>query len=156
MKQTVTFDKKIGIASDHAGFEMKNHLTILLENAGYFIVDFGNTVLQPADDYPDYVIPMAQAVANGELFRGIAICGSGVGACITANKIANIRACLITEKFSAKQGVEDDNMNVICLGARVIDKELAWELTQIFLSAEFNTAERHVRRLNKLKQLENH
>jgi ribose 5-phosphate isomerase B len=156
MKQSRIFDKKIGIAADHAGFEMKNQLAVLLENAGYTIVDFGNAVLQPADDYPDYVIPLAQAVANGELFRGIAICGSGVGACITANKIAGARACLIHEKFSARQGVEDDNMNVICLGARVIDKKLAWELIQIFLAAEFTNEERHIRRLTKVKQLENH
>ena len=102
----------------------RSQLAVLLENEGYTIVNFENTILQPTDDYPGYLIPLAQAAANGELFRGIAICGSGVGACITANKIAGARACLIHEKFSVRQGVEDDNMNVICSKSKAIRKLL--------------------------------
>ncbi len=147
-------NNKIGIAADHGGFELKEYLVIRLRVAGYEILDFGNTTLNPADDYPDYVIPLARAVALGEVKRGIAICGSGVGACIVANKIRGVRACLIHENFSAHQGVEDDDMNLICLGGRVIDRSLAWELTTIFLDAQFSDLERHWRRLNKIKSLE--
>src|SRR3954462_4659088 len=96
----------IGIATDHAGFEMKVHLAAFLKNKGYGLIDYGNTSYQPGDDYPDYVIPLARAVAENKIVRGIAICGSGVGACIAANKVEGARACLIHEKFSAKQGVE--------------------------------------------------
>src|SRR6478736_2803986 len=145
---------RIGIAADHAGFELKEHLKKMLLEANYEVVDFGNTVLNSIDDYPDYVIPLARAVANENIDRGIAVCGSGVGACIVANKIAGVRACLIHENFSARQGVEDDDMNMICLGGRVVDQSLAWELTEIFLKAKFSGAERHVHRLAKVKELE--
>lgn len=145
---------KIGIASDHAGFELKKFLLDKLQEAGYAVIDFGGFEPAPDDDYPDYVIPLAKAVAKGELEKGIAVCGSGVGASIAANKVAGVRACLIHEKFSAKQGVEDDNMNVICLGGRVIDKAVAWELINIFLNAKFSGAERHLRRLAKVAALE--
>ena len=146
---------QIGIAADHAGFELKEYVKKMLMETGYEIVDFGNNELNQIDDYPDYVIPLARAIANGGVNRGIAICGSGVGACIVANKIAGVRACLIHEKFSAKQGVQDDDMNMICLGGRVVDHALAWELTTIFLEATFSGAERHVHRLAKVKELEN-
>ena len=145
---------RIGIAADHAGFELKEHLKKMLLEANYEVVDFGNTVLNSIDDYPDYVIPLARAVANENIDRGIAVCGSGVGACIVANKIAGVRACLIHENFSARQGVEDDDMNMICLGGRVVDQSLAWELTETFLNAKFSGAERHVHRLAKVKELE--
>lgn len=115
----------IGIASDHGGFELKEFLVKMLSEANYEVIDFGNTVLKDDDDYPNFVIPLADAVANGTVERGIAVCGSGVGASIAANKVAGVRGSLITEKFSAKQGVEDDNMNVICLGGQIITEYLA-------------------------------
>ena len=147
--------KRIGVAADHGGFELKEYLRQRLIEAGYEVMDFGNTQLNPDDDYPDYVVPLAHAIQNGSVFRGIAICGSGVGACIIANKIAGVRACLIHEKFSARQGVEDDDMNMICLGGRVIDHSLAWKLTTTFLSSTFSGKERHIRRLEKIKKLDN-
>ncbi len=146
---------KIGIAADHGGFALKEKLKIKLHEQGYEVIDFGNRELNPADDYPDYIVPLAKAIADGWISRGIAICGSGVGACIIANKIANVRACLIHEDFSARQGVEDDNMNMICLGGRVIDEQLAWTLTTTFLAAKFSALERHVRRLRKVTEIEN-
>ena len=145
---------KIGVAADHAGFELKEYLLETLREEGYEVIDFGNTKLQPDDDYPDYVIPLAHAIADRTVNRGIAVCGSGVGACIVANKIARVRACLIHEKFSAQQGVEDDNMNMICLGGRVVDHKFALELTNIFLTAKFSNEERHKRRLEKVSELE--
>jgi ribose 5-phosphate isomerase B len=146
---------KIGIAGDHAGFELKEYLLNKLRETGYDITDFGDSKLIPDDDFPDYVIPLAQSISSGEIARGIAVCGSGVGACIAANKVAGVRACLIHEKFSAQQGVEDDDMNLICFGGRVIDTTLAWELTSIFLKAKYIDLERHNRRLAKVAQLEN-
>lgn len=147
--------KRIGVAADHAGIELKEYLVKRLHEEGYEVVDFGAKELNPDDDYPDYVIPLARSISSGNIIRGIAVCGSGVGACIIANKIAGIRACLIHEAFSAKQGVEDDNMNMICLGGRVVDPLSGWKLTQIFLASEFSGAERHVRRLAKVTELEN-
>ena len=146
--------KRIGIAADHGGFESKEYLAEMLRAAGYEVVDFGDSQPKPDDDYPDYVVPLARAVARGELDRGVAICGSGVGACIAANKIPGVRACLIHDGFSAHQGVEDDNMNVICLGGRVVANSLAWELVSAFLNARFSGAERHLRRLSKVASLE--
>ncbi len=146
---------RIGIAADHGGFDLKEFLIKKLRDLNYEIIDFGNTKLNNDDDYPDFVIPLGDAVANRTIDRGIAVCGSGVGACIAVNKIAGIRGCLITEKFSARQGVEDDNMNVICLGGRVITDHLAFELVTIFLKAKFSGAERHKRRLAKVAALEN-
>lgn len=145
---------RLGIAADHGGFEMKERLVKALTEAGYEVVDSGAYRANPQDDYPDFVIPMARAVAKGDLERGIAICGSGVGACVAANKIPGVRAALITDAFSAHQGVEDDNLNVICLGARVVGYELAWELIRIFLTASFSGADRHRRRLAKVAGLE--
>ncbi|HTH56750.1 MAG TPA: RpiB/LacA/LacB family sugar-phosphate isomerase [Cyclobacteriaceae bacterium] len=147
---------RIGVAADHAGFELKEYVKKMLEKIDYKVVDYGNNQLKPSDDYPDFVIPLARAVAGGDVERGVAVCGSGVGACIVANKIAGVRACLIHESFSAQQGVEDDDMNMICLGGRVVDYALAWKLTLIFLSASFSGAERHVHRLAKVKALEVH
>jgi ribose 5-phosphate isomerase B len=116
--------KRIGIAADHGGYQLKEQLARMLREAAYEVIDFGDLKLNPDDDYPDFVVPLARAVASAEVDRGVAICGSGVGACIAANKVAGARACMIHEKFSARQGVEDDDMNVICLGSRVIDQSL--------------------------------
>ena len=145
---------RIGIAADHGGFELKVQLTSALKAAGYEVADFGNHELVPEDDYPDFVVPLARAVARGEVTRGVAICGSGVGACIAANKVPGVRACLIHEAFSARQGVEDDDMNMICLGGRVVEYALAWELVKTFLQAKFSAAERFKRRLTKIAVLE--
>jgi len=133
---------------------LKNELAKALSKSGHEIVDFGPSSLNPEDDYPDYVVPLARSVANGEVERGIAICGSGVGACVTANKVKGVRAALVHDVFSAHQGVEDDDMNVICFGARVLGQALAWDLTEAFLAARFNNAERHQRRLKKVTALE--
>ncbi|MDD5222667.1 MAG: RpiB/LacA/LacB family sugar-phosphate isomerase [bacterium] len=145
---------RIGIAADHGGFELKTQLTAALKAAGYEVADFGAPELVPGDDYPDFVVPLARAVAKGEVTRGLAICGSGVGACVAANKVPGARAALITEPFSAHQGVEDDDMNVMCLGGRVTGYELAWELVGKFLNARFKGDERFRRRLAKVAALE--
>ena len=145
---------RIGIAADHGGFELKVKLTVALKAAGYEVKDFGAHKLVIGDDFPDFVVPMARAVAIGKVIRGIAICGSGVGACVAANKVPGVRAGLITDSFSAHQGVEDDNMNVMCLGGRVIGQALAWDLVKIFLSASFKGTDRFKRRLAKVAALE--
>src|SRR5512135_826747 len=147
--------KRIGVAADHGGFESKEYLVGMLREAHYEVVDFGDSQLNPNDDYPDFVVPLARAVARGEVDRGVAICGSGVGACIAANKVPGVRACLIHESFSAHQGVEDDDMNVVCVGGRVVANTFAWELIRAFLQARFIGAERHRRRLAKVARLEN-
>ena len=146
---------RLGIAADHGGFELKTRLIELLKSTGHEIVDFGADRLTPGDDYPDFVIPLAAAVAKNEVERGIAICGSGVGACVAANKIRGVRAALITDIFSAHQGVEDDNMNIMCLGGRVTGYALAWDLVNAFINAGFKHDERFQRRLNKVSAIEN-
>ena len=145
---------KIGIAADHGGFELKEILKKFLTDLGHELTDFGAFTLDTKDDYPDYIIPLAQAVANKQVEKAIAVCGSGVGACVAANKIAGVRACLINDHFSSHQGVEDDDMNLICLGGRVTGNMAAEELVLSFLNATFSGAERHVRRLNKIKTFE--
>ena len=145
---------KIGIAADHGGFELKQIIVPFLKNLGHDLVDFGAFELNTKDDYPDFVIPLAEAVASGKVERGIAICGSGVGAAIAANKVSGVRAALINDHFSAHQGVEDDDMNLICLGGRVTGFMAAEELIVSFLKANFSGAERHVRRLKKVQSLE--
>ncbi|HEY5917208.1 MAG TPA: RpiB/LacA/LacB family sugar-phosphate isomerase [Chryseolinea sp.] len=145
---------KIGIAADHGGFKLKEGIKAWLISLGYEVKDFGAHTLDNADDFPDFVIPLARSVASGESERGIAICGSGVGASIAANKVHGVRAALIVDAFSAHQGVEDDDMNLICLGGRVIGSKLAEELIIDFLKAKFIGGERHVRRLNKVKGVE--
>jgi len=144
----------VGIAADHGAFSLKNNMKTYLERLGYEIKDFGAHQYDPADDYPDFVIPLSKAVASGEVERGIALCGSGVGACFTANKIKNVRAALITETYSAHQGVEHDDLNVICVGGRVVGESLAQEIIKAFLSATYSGEERHERRLNKVKKIE--
>ena len=146
---------RIGIAADHGGFALKQQLCAALRSEEHQVTDFGPLRLDPSDDYPDFVIPLARAVASGELERGIALCTSGVGASIAANKVAGVRAALIHDEFSARQGVEDDDLNVICLGSRVVDYPRARTLVALFLAARFSGAERHLRRLAKVAQLEN-
>ncbi len=146
---------KVGIATDHGGFALKEELAVQLREAGHEVMDFGAHELKPDDDYPDYVAPLAQAVASGQVPRGIAICGSGVGASVCANKLPGVRASLIHDHFSARQGVEDDHMNILCMGGRTVGAAVAWDLVQTFLAAEFSEAERHLRRLGKVTALEN-
>ena len=145
---------RVGIAADHGGFDLKVYMAAAIKAAGYDVVDFGAYELVAGDDYPDFVVPLAKAVARGEAARGLAICGSGVGACVAANKVPGARAALITDPFSAHQGVEDDDMNVMCLGGRVTGHALAWDLVQTFLSARFKATERFNRRLAKVAALE--
>ena len=141
---------RIGIAADHGGFELKAQVIDDLKTAGYEVMDFGAHKLETGDDYPDFVLPLAKAVAKGEITRGLAICGSGVGACVAANKVTGVRAALITDSLSAHQGVEDDDINVMCLGGLVTGQALSWDLVQTFLNAHFKGAERFRRRLSKL------
>ena len=145
----------VGVAADHGGFELKEQLVGKLHEAGHTVIDFGDPQAKLGDDYPDFVVPLARAVARGEVERGVAICGSGVGASVAANKVPGVRACLIHETFSAHQGVEDDDLNMICLGGLVVGHALALELVQTFLAARFSGAERHRRRLAKVADLEN-
>lgn len=144
---------RIGLAADHGGFELKQWLRERLSDE-HAVVDYGASELDPTDDYPDFVEPLARAVAAGEVERGIVLCGSGVGACVAANKVPGVRAALITDAFSAHQGVEDDDMNVICLGGRVIGPELAWDLVRTFLAARYRALPRFERRLEKVRALE--
>jgi len=146
--------QRVGLAADHGGYELKEYLAGMLRESGHHVSDFGNRQAESNDDYPDFVVPLARAVACGDQERGVAICGSGVGASVAANKIAGVRACLIHETFSAHQGVEDDDLNMICLGGLVVGHALAWELVQTFLTARFSGAERYRRRLAKVTDLE--
>jgi ribose 5-phosphate isomerase B len=146
---------KVGIATDHGGFGLKEELIAKLRAAGHEVTDFGAHSLTPGDDYPDFVVPLAEAVVAGKVQRGVAICGSGVGAAVCANKVKGVRAALIHDHFSARQGVEDDHMNVLCMGGRTIGPEVAWDLVQTYLAAEYSQAERHLRRLGKVAALEN-
>jgi len=145
---------QVGIAADHGGYELKRALIGVLEHLGYGVKDFGAYRLDDQDDYPDLVVPLARAVAAGEAARGVAVCGSGVGACVAANKVAGVRAALVTDCYSARQGVEDDDMNVLCLGGRVTGPALAEDLLHIFLEARFKNTDRYRRRLAKIERLE--
>ena len=145
---------RVGIATDHGGFSLKEDLLSRLKSAGHEVVDFGAHSLVPGDDYPDFVIPLARAVSAGQVERGIAVCGSGVGAEVCANKVPGVRAGLIGDHFSAHQGVEDDHMNVLCMGGRTVGPEVAWEFVETYLASEFSHAERHLRRLSKVAVLE--
>ena len=145
---------KIGIAADHGGYELKKTLHSFLVAAGYEVMDFGAYELNDQDDYPDFVVPLAQAIAEKQVERGIAICGSGVGASVVANKVSGVRAALINDHFSAHQGVEDDNLNLLCLGGRITGYMAAEEYVQAFLNAKSTGLERHMRRLQKVHLLE--
>ena len=146
---------RVGIATDHGGFGLKD-LVARLRASGHELVDFRSLQSRPRRrlPYPDFVIPLARAVAAGTVERGVAVCGSGVGASFCANKIPGVRAGLVGDHFSAHQGVEDDHMNVISMGGRVVGPFLAWELVEAFLGAKFGQAERYLRRLNKVAALE--
>jgi len=145
---------RIGIAADHGGFTLKTRLKDTLQALELEVADFGAHRLDPDDDYPDFIIPLSRAVAKGEVQRAVAVCGSGVGACIVANKVANVRAALILDCYSARQGVEDDDLNFLCLGGRVVGKELARELVKTFIASKFIGSERFRRRLDKIAALE--
>jgi ribose 5-phosphate isomerase B len=145
---------RIGIATDHGGFNLKEELVKQLRETGHEVVDFGAHQLSDGDDYPDYVVPLAEAVAAQKVDRGVAIFGSGVGASVCANKIRGVRAALIHDHFSARQGVEDDHMNILCMGGRTVGVAVALDLVQTFLAAEFSQAQRHLRRLSKVASLE--
>jgi RpiB/LacA/LacB family sugar-phosphate isomerase len=144
---------RIAIGADHAGLDLKRALIEALDHDGHEVIDLGTNGSEPVD-YPDYARAVAQAVLRGEAQRGILVCGSGVGASIAANKFAGVRAGLCHDTYSAHQGVEHDNMNVLCLGARVIGAELAIELARAFLAARFGGEERHLRRLAKIAEME--
>jgi RpiB/LacA/LacB family sugar-phosphate isomerase len=145
---------KIGIGADHGGFEMKQQLVKLLASERHEVVDFGNKVYDSNDDYPDFAIPLARAVAAGDVDRGILVCGSGVGASVAANKVIGVRAALCHDDYSSRQGVEDDNMNVLCLGGRTMGIAVASDCVTNFLGAKFSGAERHRRRLAKVLEVE--
>ena len=145
---------RVGIAADHGGFELKQHLSARLTDAGYLVLDFGDARLQAADDYPDFIVPLARAVADATVARGVGICGSGVGASVAANKVPGVRACLIHDSYSAHQGVEDDDLNMLCIGGLVVGHAAAWELVRIFLAARFSEEERHRRRVAKIMEIE--
>lgn len=145
---------KIGIAADHAGFEQKQKLVEQLTQLGYDVTDYGAAEYKATDDYPDIIVPLGKAISQKEVDRGIAVCGSGVGVSVAANKIAGVRAALITESYSAHQGVEHDDMNLLCVGGRVIGPMLIWEIVQAFLNAKYDGGERFQRRLDKVIALE--
>lgn len=145
---------KIAVGCDHAGFALKQHVMDQVRAASHTVIDCGATSMVPDDDYPDYALAVAEAVRNGRADRGIIVCGSGVGVSVAANKIPGIRAAMCHDTFSARQGVEDDSMNVLCLGARVIGPELASEVIRAYLGAQFSGATRHQRRLDKVKKIE--
>ncbi len=145
---------KIAIGSDHGGFLLKKVIEVHIRELGHDVVDIGAFSLDPLDDYPLFSQKVAEAVAAGTAERGILICGSGVGASVAANKFPGIRAAVCHDTFSAHQGVEDDDMNVLCLGQRVIGDELAKEIVARFISARFSGAARHKRRLGQVKEIE--
>jgi ribose 5-phosphate isomerase B len=145
---------KIAIGTDHGGFPIKADLVALLKKLGHEVVDVGAHTLDSSDDYPDFARAVGQAVQRGEAERGIVICGSGVGACVAANKMRGIRAGVCHDTYSARQGVEHDNMNVLCLGGRVVGIEVARELVQAFVGARFSGEERHARRVAKVAAME--
>jgi RpiB/LacA/LacB family sugar-phosphate isomerase len=144
---------KIGIAADHGGYEMKQKIYILLNAKGHQVVDFGNLQYERDDDYPDFAIPLARAVADGVVERGVLLCGSGIGASIAANRIDGVRAAVCHDDFSARQGVEDDDMNILCLGGLTTGVAVAWNCVKSFLAAKFSGAERHRRRLAKVSAI---
>jgi len=141
---------KVAVGTDHAGFALKERMIETIRERGHEVVDCGADRMIPGDDYPDYAERVAEAIREGRAERAVLICGSGVGASVAANKFTGIRAALCHDTFSAHQGVEDDSMNVLCLGARVVGPSLAEELVRAFLKAQFSGAERHLRRLAKI------
>jgi len=145
---------RIAVAADHGGFPLKADIIALLQQDGHQVMDLGAHEFEPGDDYPDFALAVGQAIQRGQAERGILICGSGVGASIAANKLRGVRAAVCHDTYSAHQGVEHDDMNVLCLGARIVGVELARELVRAFVCARFSGEERHVRRLAKVKAIE--
>ena len=145
---------KIAVAADHNGYELKSEVSLLLQNLGHEVVDVGPYSHYPLDDYPDYAKLLAESVSTGTSKRGIMICGSGVGASVAANKVKGIRAAVCHDIYSAHQGVEHDDMNVLCLGSRIVGIEVAQELVRAFTGAEYTGEERHQRRLDKVLEME--
>ncbi len=145
---------RIAIGADHGGFELKPVLAELLKSLGNEIVDVGAHAYDPSDDYPDFAKLVAESVASAQVDKGIMVCGSGVGACVAANKVRGIRASVCHDTYSAHQGVEHDDMNVLCLGSRIVGPELAKELVSVFIAAKFSGEERHRRRLDKVQTVE--
>ncbi|MCL0105318.1 ribose 5-phosphate isomerase B [Dehalococcoidia bacterium] len=146
---------KIAVAADHNGYDLKNLIFSLMNDAGHEVTDVGPHEVDPLDDYPDYAKPLAEGVSTGKYDRGIMICGSGVGASVAANKVKGVRAAVCHDIYSAHQGVEHDDMNVLCLGSRIVGLEVAKELVKAFLTAEYTHEERHQRRLEKVIRMEN-
>lgn len=144
---------RVAVACDHAGFPLKRSVIDLVEALGHAVEDFGTDGPEPVD-YPDYARKVAVAVSQGSSDRGIVVCGSGVGASVASTKVPRVRAALCHDTFSARQGVEDDDMNILCLGARVIGPALAAEVVRAFLAARFSGAERHRRRVGKIRAIE--
>jgi RpiB/LacA/LacB family sugar-phosphate isomerase len=145
--------KRVALAADHAGFELKEKIAGYLEAKGFEVMDLGTHDQEPVD-YPDFARAIGVVLQEEKAERGILVCGSGVGACVAANKMPHVRAGLCHDTYSAHQGVEHDDINVLCLGARIIGEELAKELVMAFLSARFTGEERHVRRLAKIREME--
>ena len=145
---------KISLAADHNGFDLKREISDQLENEGHEVIDVGPHSHDPLDDYPDYAKKLADSVSRGESLRGIMICGSGVGASVASNKVKGIRAAVCHDIYSAHQGVELDDMNVLCLGSRIVGIEVARELVKAFITAEYTGEERHQRRLDKVLDME--
>ncbi len=146
---------RISVAADHNGYELKNEISETLKRDGHDVIDMGPHYLDPSDDYPDYAKPLAESVSSGETERGIMVCGSGVGASVAANKVKGVRAAVCHDIYSAHQGVEHDDMNVLCLGSRIVGTEVVRELVSAFISAEYTNEERHARRLTKVIKMEN-
>ncbi|HEV2423793.1 MAG TPA: ribose 5-phosphate isomerase B [Terriglobia bacterium] len=145
---------RIAIASDHAGYDLKRELTPYINSLGHEVKDLGALTYDSGDDYPDFAEALGLAVRDGKADRGVLVCGSGVGASVAANKVAGIRAAVCHDTYSAHQGVEHDDMNVLVMGSRIVAIELAKELVRSFLGAQFSGEERHVRRLGKVKAIE--
>jgi ribose 5-phosphate isomerase B len=145
---------KIALASDHAGYPLKQHMVSYLKTQGHDALDLGVNTADVSSDYPDAAAAVAAAVLDGRAERGILICGSGVGACIAANKEPGVYAAICHDTYSAHQGVEHDNMNVLCLGAKVVGTALAEELAYVFIAAQFNGGERYVRRFAMVQAVE--
>lgn len=141
---------KIAIGADHGGFSLKEELVQMLRQAGHDVDDLGAEQYDAADDYPDFALSVGHAVAKGQVQRGIVVCGSGVGASVAANKVKGVRAAICHDTYSAHQGVEHDDMNVLCLGGRIIGIELATEIVTTYLKSRFSEEERHQRRLSKI------
>ncbi|MFN2455965.1 MAG: ribose 5-phosphate isomerase B [Pyrinomonadaceae bacterium] len=147
---------RIAIGADHGGFPLNEQIIVELKRTGHEVLDFGTHDGAKPDDYPDYARLVGESLQSGEAERGILICGSGVGICVAANKLRGVRACLCHDTYSAHQGVEHDHLNALCLGARIVGVELAFELVRAFLSVSFTGEDRHVRRLQKVAELEEH